>query len=68
MEEDAVHNTILCPEAGCDRVLTARLVAQVDSAAVLLRTYAAQCPLHGEFRQPELIDRAVRISFPALRD
>jgi hypothetical protein len=63
-----MRETIHCPEAGCDREVAARLIAQVDSAAVLMRTYLARCPEHGEFRQPELIDRAVTIRFPACRE
>ena len=62
-----MRDTLLCPEAGCEREIEAELVAQVDSAAVLIRTYHARCPVHGEFRQPELIDRAVTIRFPACR-
>ncbi|GEM_PF-5010812 len=63
-----MRETIRCPEAGCDREVAAQLVAQVDSAAVLMRAYRARCPIHGEFRQPELIDRAITIRFPACRE
>jgi hypothetical protein len=62
-----MRETILCPEAGCEREVAAQLVAEIDSVAVLMRTYRARCPVHGEFRQPELIDRAVTIQFPAFR-
>ncbi len=62
-----MRDTIRCPEAGCEREVAAELIAQFDSAAVLMRSYRARCPVHGEFRQPELIDRAVTIGFPACR-
>jgi len=63
-----MRETIRCPEAGCEREVAAEVIAQVDSAAVLMRTYLARCPLHGEFRQPELIDRAITTRFPACRE
>ncbi len=64
-EDDGMRETIRCPEAGCVREVAAELIAQIDSTALLIRTYLARCPEHGEFRQPELIDRAVTIGFPA---
>lgn len=68
MGGDGMRDTILCPEAGCEREVAAELVAQVDSAAALIRTYRGRCPMHGEFRQPELIDRAVTIRIPVCRE
>jgi len=35
---------------------------EVDGAPMLVRMYTANCPDHGDIKQPELIERAVSIT------
>lgn len=55
-----MKDTISCP--GCHREFSAELSVEVDGAPMLMRMYTANCPDHGDIRQPELIERALSIT------